>query len=228
MSDSGYALGSRAIKIPLYKQNERESLTSSRERKKDKQPHRDGSNEVSDEGSSSSSSSSRTREVLLNTRKPIPSPSVMHTPNTFHYTQESNMSYQSKDKQRANLTPPNTVPQRALNASYTHNSPLSPSMLSSSSYKSVNLSSGLGDSDEPTRIITYTKHSQGFTWNDELFLPSYMIGRRYRHGASKARRRWGDEFDDDMDGADDFDEDIDHCPVTDIFVTDEEAAAMLP
>lgn len=82
--------------------------------------------------------------------------------------------------------------------------------------------------DEPTRLITYTKHSQGFTWNDELFLPSYLVGRRYR--SSKARRRWGYDEDEDMDDDNDppFDEEADRCPVADIFVTDEEAAAMLP
>lgn len=101
-------------------------------------------------------------------------------------------------------------------------------MLSSSSYKSINLNIGMSEDDGPARIITYTKQSQGFTWNDELFLPSYLLGRRYRYGGSKARRRRGSEMDDDDDGVGDFDEDIDHCPVTDIFVTDEEAAAMLP
>lgn len=100
-------------------------------------------------------------------------------------------------------------------------------MLSSSSYKSINL--GSGDPDEPSRLITYTKHSQGFTWNDELFLPSYLMGRRYGGRGSKARRRWGyDDEDDDMDGVGDFDEEVDRCPVADIFVTDEEAAAMMP
>lgn len=100
-------------------------------------------------------------------------------------------------------------------------------MLSSSSYKSINLNSG--DPDEPSRLITYTKHSQGFTWNDELFLPSYLMGRRYGGRGGKARRRWGyDDEDDDMDGVGDFDEEVDRCPVTDIFVTDEEAAAMMP
>jgi len=107
-------------------------------------------------------------------------------------------------------------------------------MLSSSSYKSINLNTHMsGDRDEPTRIITYTKHSQGFTWNDELFLPSYLIGRRYGgRGSARARRRWGggydEEEDDEMDGVGDFDEDADICPVMDIFVTDEEAARLLP
>ena len=101
-------------------------------------------------------------------------------------------------------------------------------MLASSSYTSVNLnhhyhhhhSSHSPDSDpdlddassSPPRLITYTKHSQGFTWNDELFLPSYLLGRY----AGRGRRR--------HDG--DFGEDDVH--VVDVFVTDEEAAAMMP
>jgi hypothetical protein len=105
-------------------------------------------------------------------------------------------------------------------------------MLASSSYTSVNLNhhyhhhshhhhSSSPDSDldddldassSPPRLITYTKHSQGFTWNDELFLPSYLLGRY----AGRGRRR--------HDG--DFGEDDVH--VVDVFVTDEEAAAMMP
>lgn len=64
-----------------------------------------------------------------------------------------------------------------------------------------------------------------------MFLPSYLVGRRYR--SSKARRRWGGGYDEDemdVDEEDDvpFDEEVDRCPVADIFVTDEEAANMLP
>lgn len=97
---------------------------------------------------------------------------------------------------------------------------LSPSMLSSSSYKSINLNSHLNGPDTPPRLICYTKHSQGFTWNDELFLPSYMVGKRYRKN-----RRWDDDDDDDDPM---FDEEADRCPVMDIFVTDEEAKEMFP
>jgi hypothetical protein len=87
-------------------------------------------------------------------------------------------------------------------------------MLSSSSYKSINLNSHHDDPDEPPRLITYTKHSQGFTWNDELFLPSYMLGRYGERGRKK-------QYDGDLG-------DEDHCPVAEIFVTDEEAEAMMP
>jgi hypothetical protein len=107
---------------------------------------------------------------------------------------------------------------------YTSTSPLSPTMLGSSSYKSINLNAhhGHDDEDSPPRLITYTKHSQGFTWNDELFLPSYMLGR-YGYGPDGGRRRkkmHDADFDDEMDG--------EAVPVAEIFVTDEEAMAMLP
>jgi hypothetical protein len=98
-------------------------------------------------------------------------------------------------------------------------------MLASSSYKSVNLSSR-GDPDEPPRLITYTKHSQGFTWNDELFLPGYLFSR---YGGRRRRHRWGDDDDDDDDMGGMMDSnDPEKCPVTEIFVTDEEANAMMP
>lgn len=107
------------------------------------------------------------------------------------------------------------------------NSPLGPDMLSSSSYKSVNLNAHNDDPDEPPRLITYTKHSQGFAWNDELFLPSYLLGR---HGRRR-RKRFGYDEDDEEDGDDDQwvgDGHGDQCPVTEIFVTDEEVRAMMP
>jgi hypothetical protein len=93
-------------------------------------------------------------------------------------------------------------------------SPLGPSMLASSSYKSINLNSHHDDPDEPPRLITYTKHSQGFTWNDELFLPSYLLGR---YGERGRKKQYDGDFGDD-----------DYCPVAEIFVTDEEAEAMMP
>jgi len=110
---------------------------------------------------------------------------------------------------------------------HVHNSPLGPSMMASSSYKSINLSSH-NDPDEPPRLICYTKHSQGFTWNDELFLPGYLLGRY--GGGRRRRHRWDN---DDDDGDEDMDDvmdsnDPERCPVTEIFVTDEEAAAMMP
>lgn len=89
-------------------------------------------------------------------------------------------------------------------------SPLGPSMLSSPTYKSINLNGP--DPDEPPRLITFTKAGQGFNWNEELFLPSYMISRY-----SRSRRK---QYDGDL-GEDDVE-------VAEISVTDEEANNMLP
>lgn len=114
----------------------------------------------------------------------------------------------AKQKAKAvhDLDPPNTmsslVPARS--------SPLGPSMLSSQTYKSINLN-GL-DPDEPPRLLTFTKAGQGFNWNEELFLPSYLVSRY-----SRSRRK---QYDGDL-GEDDVE-------VAEIFVTDEEANKMMP
>ena len=88
---------------------------------------------------------------------------------------------------------------------------MSPSQ--SHSYRSINLNSA-DDPDEPPRLITYTKSGQGFTWNEELFLPSYMVGRRRRIG--------GGDWDDDNGAGEEAVE------VVEVFVTDEEVRAMMP
>lgn len=107
-------------------------------------------------------------------------------------------------------------------------------MLTSSAYKSINLASH-DDPNTPPRLICYTKHSQGFTWNDELFLPGYLLGRY--GGSHGRRRRWGGDEDGDDDDVDDWvnghggmrdSNDPERCPVAEIFVTDEEAEAMMP
>ncbi|KAK4498430.1 hypothetical protein PRZ48_011088 [Zasmidium cellare] len=71
--------------------------------------------------------------------------------------------------------------------------------LSKSEYTVINL----GGEDGPQRLVTCVKSSQGFDWNQELFLPSYI----------------------DYDS-----QDLEHRPdpVDDIVLTDEEAAAILP
>ena len=126
-----------------------------------------------------------------------------------------------KAKEEQKSTPPTTPTTYSF---FPTSSPLGASMLSASSYKSVNLNAHRDDPDEPPRLITYTKHSQGFTWNDELFLPSYLIGR----GGRRRRKRYGydDDEDDDEDGW--GGDEGEQCPVTEIFVTDEEVKAMMP
>lgn len=115
----------------------------------------------------------------------------------------SNLKMKAKAVDQGSLSNPSPLlPSRS--------SPLGPAMLSSHTYKSVNLNGP--DPDDPPRLITFTKAGQGFTWNEELFLPSYMIGR-YARGRRK-------QYDGDL-GEDDVE-------VTEIFVTDEEAVNMMP
>ncbi|KXL47781.1 hypothetical protein M433DRAFT_150668 [Acidomyces richmondensis BFW] len=73
------------------------------------------------------------------------------------------------------------------------------SSLSKSEYTVINLA----HRDGPPRLVTCVKSSQGFDWNQELFLPSYV----------------------DYDA-----HDLEHKqdPVEEIILTDEEAAAVLP
>lgn len=111
-----------------------------------------------------------------------------------------------KDKAVDHMNLPSTMPCLVPSRS----SPLGPSMLSCQTYKSINLNGS--DPDEPPRLITFTKACQGFNWNEDLFLPSYMISRY-----SRGRRK---QYDGDM-GEDDVD-------VAEIFVTDEEANNMMP
>ncbi|KAF2240831.1 hypothetical protein BU26DRAFT_525733 [Trematosphaeria pertusa] len=61
----------------------------------------------------------------------------------------------------------------------------------------------VGNSDCP-RLITCVKASQGFDWNQEIFLPSYIANFDF----------------DDLERKQD--------PVKDIIVTDEEVANMFP
>jgi hypothetical protein len=135
----------------------------------------------------------------------------------------SDNSSQAKDKGKAKAEQKPASPTTPMSYSFfPTNSPLSNAMLSSSSYKSVNLNAHHDDPDEPPRLITYTKHSQGFTWNDELFLPSYLLGRSGR----RRRKRYGYEVEEEDD--DEWAEEGEQCPVTEIFVTDEEVKAMMP
>jgi len=82
-------------------------------------------------------------------------------------------------------------------------SPRRPSLLGSSLLKSEYTVINLAHRDGPPRLVTCVKSSQGFDWNQELFLPSYA----------------------DYDA-----HDLEHKqdPVQDIILTDEEAAAVLP
>ncbi|PSK56777.1 inosine-5'-monophosphate dehydrogenase [Elsinoe australis] len=71
--------------------------------------------------------------------------------------------------------------------------------LSHSEYTVINVAGP----DGPPRLVTCVKSSQGFDWNQDIFLPSYID-----YDSSDLERK--------------------PDPVEDIILTDEEAAAMLP
>ncbi|KAI7313239.1 hypothetical protein KC315_g11743 [Hortaea werneckii] len=84
-------------------------------------------------------------------------------------------------------------------------SPRRPSLLGSSLSKSEHTVVNLAHRDGPPRLVTYVKSSQGFDWNQELFLPSYAD---YEYDSTALEHK--------------------QEPVEDIVLSDEEAAAMLP
>ncbi|KAI0185276.1 hypothetical protein EV127DRAFT_210113 [Xylaria flabelliformis] len=49
-----------------------------------------------------------------------------------------------------------------------------PSLLSSALSKEECTHVNVGDPDGPPRLISYLASSQGFAWNPEMFLPSYL------------------------------------------------------
>ncbi|KIX06817.1 uncharacterized protein Z518_04793 [Rhinocladiella mackenziei CBS 650.93] len=210
--------GSRAIKIPVHVNKMSEYSTPNSLRRSERYLKNAERAEVSDAGPSSLGSDQESPWSY----SPVPgrpqdrlqtvaSPSTQDRqfPAASNPADESNTS-QRKDKHKAGFPPPDSMSTLFSPSS----SPLGPCMLSSSSYKSINLNSHHDDPDEPPRLITYTKHSQGFTWNDELFLPSYMLGR---YGPRGRKKQYDGDFGDE-----------DQCPVAEIFVTDEEAEAMMP
>ncbi|KAI1608643.1 hypothetical protein EDD37DRAFT_192623 [Exophiala viscosa] len=220
MSDHPASLppGSRAIKIPLNLSNSPDYMPITRRRRSERFMKTHERADSSDAGPSSLSSDPEspwsynlTPGQARDHFRTVASPSGQGTqlPATSPLLDNTG-STQRKDKQKAGYPPPSSMP-TLFNPS---SSPLGPSMLASSSYKSINLNGHHGDPDEPPRLITYTKHSQGFTWNDELFLPSYMLGR---YGERGRKKQYDGDFGDE-----------EHCPVAEIFVTDEEADAMMP
>jgi hypothetical protein len=78
-----------------------------------------------------------------------------------------------------------------------------PSLLSAAISKQECTVINIGDPEGPPRLITYLSYGQGFTWNPEIFIPSYID-----HDYVPLENR--------------------RDPVHEIYLTDEEARAMLP
>lgn len=217
---------SRAVTIPHRDGMKAYPTTTARRRRSARHNALDNLSDPSDAGSSSFSSDNSSPAWNL-----LPSTMLTHANTTsrmpfdddsredhFHRFSPASPSFSegtydphsrsSKQKSKVvdDLDPPNIMPSLIPARS----SPLGPSMLSSHTYKSINLNGP--DPDGPPRLITFTKAGQGFNWNEELFLQSYMISRY-----SRSRRK---QYDGDL-GEDDVE-------VAEIFVTDEEANNMMP
>ncbi|KAJ1325784.1 hypothetical protein MN608_08979 [Microdochium nivale] len=78
-----------------------------------------------------------------------------------------------------------------------------PSLLSTAFCQDECTVINIGDPDGPPRLISYLASSQGFTWNPEIFLPSYLD---YDYTPLEHRRE----------------------PVHDIVLSDEESRKLLP
>lgn len=92
----------------------------------------------------------------------IPKSSSPATPMAF--TGSSSSSYSSSPVSSPASSPPRSV---LLNGRR-------PSLLSSAISKQESTVINIGEPDGPPRLITYLSSSQGFAWNPEIFLPSYI------------------------------------------------------
>ncbi|KAF2195404.1 hypothetical protein K469DRAFT_698999 [Zopfia rhizophila CBS 207.26] len=113
-------------------------------------------------------------------------------------TSSSSSSYGSFTSNAGSPKAPSTAPSSDSRPSHDRR----PSLMSPAFSRAEHTVINIGNSDCP-RLITCVKASQGFDWNQEIFLPSYT-----------------DYHFDDLERKQD--------PVEDIIVTDEEMANMLP
>jgi hypothetical protein len=215
-SSSSSASSSRAVKIPHRNALSEEQTSGQSPRIREKGHKTSSRAEARDSSSDSSPTSYSTKASASEhaTAGPSSSSSCSSSFENSLYDPVSSISSSKLKAKSKTTSPPNTlIPP--------HPSPLGPSMASSTSYRSINLNSDFdGTSGSPPHLITYTKTGQGFTWNEELFLPSYMMGRYEASGGRRRRRRYED---DDMAGGDD-----EGVEIAEIFVSDEEARNMMP
>ncbi|KAH6896806.1 hypothetical protein B0T10DRAFT_165112 [Thelonectria olida] len=69
-------------------------------------------------------------------------------------------------------SPSSSPPSARKSSKASHNR--RPSLLSSAFSKEECTVINIGDPDGPPRLISYLSSSQGFAWNPEIFLPSYV------------------------------------------------------
>ncbi|KAH0598823.1 hypothetical protein MHUMG1_02935 [Metarhizium humberi] len=99
----------------------------------------------------------------------IPTTRSSASPDAFHVSSKtlggsSMSSYSSSPSRSSPSTSPNT---KMLHTRR-------PSLLSSAISKQESTVINIGDPDGPPRLISYLSSSQGFVWNPEIFLPSYV------------------------------------------------------
>ncbi|KAL9107132.1 MAG: hypothetical protein Q9227_007912 [Pyrenula ochraceoflavens] len=224
-SSSNYRSSSRAVKIPRREARPAYNTPSTGRRRSARHRAKPESNEdiesdpasiSSSQTASYSSSPNDTIQAELSSVSSTQDPSLNSFASLFTTSEDSDqqktLSKSVKGKGKAvasdndHLPPPNTLPLLCP----ARESALGPAMQSSDTYRSIDLHDS--DPDETPRLITFTKSGQGFSWNEEVFLPHYMINR-YSRGRRK--RFNGDMGDDDVE-------------TVDIFVTDEEVDRMMP
>ncbi|PIA96411.1 hypothetical protein CB0940_10246 [Cercospora beticola] len=141
------------------------------------------------------------RSVIPSSSSPSGSLSSSSGSSSAYYSPPTNSSsWKGKSKVPISGSPATTSPQPESWLL----SPRRPSLLGSSLSKSEYTVINLGH-DEGLRLVSCVKSSQGWDWNQELFLPSYAAN----------------EY---------VDEDLEHRPdpVEEIVLTDEEAERMMP
>ncbi|QPG94188.1 hypothetical protein C2857_005321 [Epichloe festucae Fl1] len=92
------------------------------------------------------------------------SSSAFHSSSSKALASSSMSSYSSSPSNSSPSTSPNT---RVLHARRR-------SLLSTALSKQESTVINIGDPDGPPRLISYLSSSQGFVWNPEIFLPSYV------------------------------------------------------
>jgi len=118
-----------------------------------------------------------TRTLLLFRRNPFAMSSSINIPGRTSYG-ESSKAAPSSSSTSSYSSSPRTPQQQTGSSSASPNSQYGhdrrPSLLSSSLSKQEHTVINIGDPDGVPRLITCVRSSQGFDWNPEIFLPSYV------------------------------------------------------
>ncbi|OAQ66179.1 hypothetical protein VFPPC_14302 [Pochonia chlamydosporia 170] len=99
----------------------------------------------------------------------IPTVRSSASPSAFH---PSSKALGSSSMSSYSSSPSHTSPSTSPSNKMLHTR--RPSLLSSAISKQESTVINIGDPDGPPRLISYLSSSQGFVWNPEIFLPSYV------------------------------------------------------